>query len=65
MRAAHSLKGESGYLGADETSQAARQLEEMGRNKDLSGASTTVALLEREITNLHSQLRESAGVRHE
>jgi two-component system, sensor histidine kinase and response regulator len=65
MRAAHSLKGESGYLGADETSQAARQLEEMGRNKDLSGASATVASLEREITNLHSQLRESAGVRHE
>jgi two-component system, sensor histidine kinase and response regulator len=33
MRAAHSLKGESSYLGAGGTSQAARQLEEMGAAK--------------------------------
>ena len=39
MRAAHSLKGESSYLGAGRTSQAARQLEEMGRDQDLAHAS--------------------------
>jgi len=33
MRAAHSLKGESSYLGAGGTSQAARQLEEMGATR--------------------------------
>jgi len=61
MRAAHSLKGEAGYLGADGTSHAARQLEEMGQNKDLSRASDTLAALEREIASLHLDLRDLAG----
>jgi signal transduction histidine kinase/DNA-binding response OmpR family regulator len=61
MRAAHSLKGESSYLGAGGTSQAARQLEEMGRKKNLSGASDTVGVLEREVTRLHLDLQELAG----
>jgi len=65
MRAAHSLKGESSYLGAGETSQAARQLEEMGRNKDLSRADATVAVLEREITGLHLHLKELAKAHHD
>jgi two-component system sensor histidine kinase/response regulator len=65
MRAAHSLKGESSYLGAGGTSQAARRLEEMGRSRDLSHASDTVAALEREMTTLHSQLRPLAGTHHE
>jgi two-component system sensor histidine kinase/response regulator len=64
MRAAHSLKGESSYLGADGTSQAARQLEEMGRNQDLSLASDTLAVLEREIASLHHDLRDLAEVSH-
>jgi len=65
MRAAHSLKGESSYLGAGGTSQAARQLEEMGRSNDLSGAGDTVAVLEREVAGLHASLKELAGVHHE
>jgi two-component system, sensor histidine kinase and response regulator len=65
MRAAHSLKGESSYLGAGGTSQAARQLEEMGRSKDLSGAGDIVAVLEREVAGLHAHLRELAGTHHD
>jgi CheY-like chemotaxis protein/anti-sigma regulatory factor (Ser/Thr protein kinase) len=65
MRAAHSLKGESSYLGAGGTSQAARQLEEMGRTQDLSGASGTLALLEREVASLHLDLRDLAEAHHE
>jgi two-component system, sensor histidine kinase and response regulator len=61
MRAAHSLKGEAGYLGADGTSHAARQLEEMGQKKDLSRAGDTLAALEREVASLHLNLRELAG----
>jgi signal transduction histidine kinase/CheY-like chemotaxis protein len=61
MRAAHSLKGEAGYLGADGTSHAARQLEEMGHNKDLSRASPTLAVLEQEIASLQLDLKELAG----
>jgi CheY-like chemotaxis protein len=65
MRAAHSLKGESSYLGAAGTSQAARQLEEMGRSKDLSGAADIVAVLEREVARLHAHLRELAEAHHD
>ena len=61
MRAAHSLKGESSYLGAGRTSQAARQLEEMGRNQDLVHASHTLAELEREISSLHDELKDLTG----
>ena len=61
MRAAHSLKGESSYLGAGKTSQAARQLEDMGRNQDLSQAANTLAELEREISTLHDELKDLAG----
>jgi two-component system sensor histidine kinase/response regulator len=65
MRAAHSLKGESSYLGAGGTSQAARQLEEMGRTQDLSHASTTLAILEREMASLHLDLKDLAVSHHE
>ena len=65
MRAAHSLKGESSYLGARGTSQAARQLEEMGRSKDLSRAGASFDGLEREMAGLHLQLKESAAAHHE
>jgi two-component system, sensor histidine kinase and response regulator len=57
MRAAHSLKGESSYLGASRTSVAARQLEEMGRNQDLSRASAALVVLEREMADLHHDLK--------
>jgi signal transduction histidine kinase/CheY-like chemotaxis protein len=61
MQAAHSLKGEAGYLSAKGTSHAARQLEEMGHNKDLSRAGDTLAALEREMASLHLDLKELAG----
>jgi CheY-like chemotaxis protein len=60
-RAAHSLKGESGCLGAGRTSQAAQQLEEMGRNKDLSRAGSRLETLKREVASLHLELQDLAG----
>jgi two-component system, sensor histidine kinase and response regulator len=64
MRAAHSLKGESSCLSASATSEAARHLEVMGRNKDLSRASDTLAVLEREVASLRLDLQELAGAHH-
>src|SRR5262249_35633191 len=58
MRAAHSLKGETSYLGAVGASEAARQLEQIGQSKDLSHAHDTLALLEREIASLHCELKQ-------
>ncbi|HXP44532.1 MAG TPA: response regulator [Candidatus Acidoferrales bacterium] len=65
VRAAHSLKGESSYLSAGGTSRAARQLEEMGHNKDLSHARDTLAVLEREVAGLHLDLKALEGAHHE
>jgi signal transduction histidine kinase/CheY-like chemotaxis protein len=65
VRAAHSLKGESSYLSASGTSRAARQLEEMGHNKDLSHARDTLAVLEREVAGLHLDLKALEGAQHE
>ncbi len=65
MRTAHSLKGESSYLSASATSQAARQLEEMARKRDLSGAAATFATLEREMASLHFDLKALSGVHYE
>ena len=65
MRAAHSLKSESSYLGAGGTSQTARQLEEMGRNKNLARARDTLATLEREVAGLELDLKELTGARHD
>jgi two-component system sensor histidine kinase/response regulator len=62
MRTAHSLKGELLYLGVPEASQAARQLEDMGHEKDLARAGEVLARLEREVAGLHSTLKNSAGV---
>ena len=61
MRAAHSLKGEASYLGAAATTHASRQLEEMGRSKDLSRASATLAVLERAVGSLLVELQKMAG----
>ena len=65
MRAAHSLKGESSYLQASGTSNAARQLEEMGRKQNLSGAGDTLAVLERQVAGLHLDLKALCEVHHE
>ncbi len=53
MRAAHSIKGEVGYLSAPEAMSAARQLEEMARRKNLSGSDKILAMLERELEALY------------
>ncbi len=62
MRAAHSLKGELGYLGAAVASQAARELEDMGHQKNLSQAAEVFVVLQREIASLNLALKEPAGV---
>jgi HPt (histidine-containing phosphotransfer) domain-containing protein len=62
MQAAHSLKGEVSYLGAGGASRAARQLEDMGREKNLSQASEALAELERELAGLHFAMKDPAGV---
>ena len=62
MRAAHSLKGEASYLGADGTSHAAREMEEMGQQRDLSRAGEALAVLQREVASLQLELRDPAGV---
>src|SRR5689334_6512378 len=52
MRAAHSLKGELGYLGAEDAVQAARELEDMGHDKNLAHAAELFTVLERELARL-------------
>jgi len=61
MRAAHSLKGELGYLGAEAAVQASRRLEDMGHDKNLAQATEVFAVLERELAGLHLVMKESAG----
>jgi two-component system sensor histidine kinase/response regulator len=61
MRAAHSIKGETGYLSAPKAMSAARQLEEMARSNTLAGADDVLAILEQELHALHENIR-SAGV---
>jgi len=62
-KSAHSLKGESSYLSAAAVSTAARELEHMGREKDLSRAPDTLIVLEHELAQLCSALEDMAGVR--
>jgi two-component system sensor histidine kinase/response regulator len=64
MRLAHSLKGEASYLNATGTCNAARQLEEMGRNKDLARAGDTLAVLERQVAGLQIDLKAVCEVHH-
>ena len=55
--AAHSLKGELSYLGMPGISQKARELEEMGRNRNLKHAGELSGVLETEVSVLAEQLR--------
>jgi signal transduction histidine kinase/DNA-binding response OmpR family regulator len=55
--AAHTLKGELGYLGISEVSQKARQLEEYGRNSDLQFAASLCATLASELSDLLISMR--------
>jgi two-component system, sensor histidine kinase and response regulator len=60
MRAAHTLKGELGYLGNEEATQAVLELEHMGREKNLSQAVDVFNSLERELDTLHLEMKEPA-----
>jgi HPt (histidine-containing phosphotransfer) domain-containing protein len=62
-RSAHSLKGESGYLGAANVSQMAKQLETMGRDRELSQAPAVLEQLQKEMESLSSAVRQATGVR--
>jgi two-component system, sensor histidine kinase and response regulator len=51
-RAAHSLRGSAGNLGATATAQAAGALEELARNRDLTNAGESIAAVEAEVARL-------------
>jgi CheY-like chemotaxis protein/HPt (histidine-containing phosphotransfer) domain-containing protein len=59
--AAHTLKGELGYLGISEVSQKARELEELGRNSDLRFAADLYAKFASELSALLSSMRSTMG----
>ena len=61
MRAAHSLKGEVSYLSAPAATEAARRLEDMGHQHDVSQAPQAFAVLEREMECLWRSIREFTG----
>ena len=60
-QAAHSLKGESGYLGATNISQMAKQLETMGRDRELSQAATVLGQLQKEMASLSAGMQQAMG----
>ncbi|MGH9503550.1 MAG: Hpt domain-containing protein [Terriglobales bacterium] len=61
MRAAHSLKGELGYLGAAAASQASASLEAMGIEKNLSDAVQVFAFLQEQMAALRLAIKEFTG----
>jgi len=61
MKTAHSLKGESSYLGAARAAQAARQLEQVGQERNQDAVTQTFAVLEREIADLNLSLKDMAS----
>jgi signal transduction histidine kinase/CheY-like chemotaxis protein len=60
-RAAHSLKGELGYLGVASISQKARELEEMGRNKDLQYAAEHMKSFETDLARLLAEISKAVA----
>jgi CheY-like chemotaxis protein len=61
--AAHTLKGELGYLGISEVSQKARELEELGRNSDLRFAAGLYATFASELSELLTSMRSTMRAR--
>jgi CheY-like chemotaxis protein len=57
--AAHTLKGELGYLGISEVSQKARELEELGRNSNLRFAAGLYATFASELSELLTSMRDT------
>ncbi len=60
-RAAHSLKGEVSYLAAAGATQAARRLEDLGHEGNLSVVSEAIRVMERELDQLRQAIEEDAG----
>ncbi len=64
-RAAHSLKGELGYLAVPDACQNARVLEQMGRNRNLEQAGEALAVLEKEVSALAAEMNRRAEATNE
>jgi HPt (histidine-containing phosphotransfer) domain-containing protein len=58
--AAHSLKGELGYIDAEGAAETARRLEGMGRAHDLAEAQSVLTDLREQLSRLEPELRELA-----
>jgi two-component system sensor histidine kinase/response regulator len=61
QHAAHSLKGEVSYLAAAGATQAARRLEDMGHERNLSAVSEAIRVMERELDQLRQAIEEDTG----
>ena len=64
-RIAHTIKGEVGYLGISETSEHARELETLGRTKDLEHAPRVFAAFESEISAILNSMRSVKAAKQE
>jgi HPt (histidine-containing phosphotransfer) domain-containing protein len=60
-RAAHSLKGELGYLGADVAVQISQELEDRGQENNLSRATAALHLLEQAMAGLRTAMQDYMG----
>lgn len=60
MSASHALRGSVSFFGAKSAVEAARNLESMGKQGKLEGASESLRVLEREITAVTLALEEIA-----
>jgi len=59
--AAHSLRGELGYLGVPEIEQLAHQLEEFGRQRQLTAAAELLASLKQQLSEFSETVRNAVG----
>jgi two-component system, sensor histidine kinase and response regulator len=64
-RISHTLKGEVGYLGISEASEHARELETLGRTKDLEHAPRVFAAFESEISAILNSMRSVKAAKQE
>ena len=60
-QAAHSLKGELGFLGVPEIEHLARQLEEIGRRRQLTAALDVLASLKEQLSGFVEIIRNDVG----
>ena len=60
MRAGHTIKGSSGYLGAEVVHRLAARIEALGAEKKFDEAATAVADMEREMERLKAELERFA-----